>query len=228
MKNPFASKDLPDPLRRRTDLAIAVAQERLMSTHVDHALELIALVGDQVPFGDALDIYTRLLHLSDDEARVITTRALAILGERAAEDHDTWTAAVGEEEPPETIAGRRSVFENMKQRLRGRINEDLRRWIELQAARTEVAVLETHVANALNFVDLIGDELPLNESVELYLEALEVRESVAEVVYFMALARISETHLPMERLERVSRKRPVPDAELIEERRLRVVESEGR
>src|SRR5690606_41339086 len=46
------------PTRRSSDL-IAVAQERLLGTHIDHALDLIARVGHQVPFDDALDIYTR-------------------------------------------------------------------------------------------------------------------------------------------------------------------------
>src|SRR5690606_29131679 len=95
VKTPFASKGISQPLRRRIDLAIAVAQERLLSTHVEHALELIELVGDQVPFDDALDIYTRLLRLTEDEARIITTRALAYLGE----DHNnrkTWPERMAE------------------------------------------------------------------------------------------------------------------------------------
>src|SRR5690606_34219222 len=58
VKNPFSSKDLSEATRRRIELAIAVAQERLLSTHVDHALRLIRLVGEQVPFENALGIYT--------------------------------------------------------------------------------------------------------------------------------------------------------------------------
>jgi hypothetical protein len=85
LKNPFSSRDVSEPTRRRTELAVAVAQERLLSTHVNNALKLIQLVGEQVPFENALEIYTRLLRLSTDEKRVITTRALATLGERAVE-----------------------------------------------------------------------------------------------------------------------------------------------
>jgi hypothetical protein len=198
VKNLFTSRDLPEALQRRVDLAVAVAQERLLSTHVDHALQLIELVGQQVPFDTALDIYTRLLRLSDDEARVITTRALATLGERAA-DSPGWQEAPVEPEPvqqEERKPGRRSFLSNVRSRLRGRVNEDLRRWIELSAARTEVALLETHVENALNFVDLIGKELPFTDAVELYLDALEPRESIAEVSYFITLSRLSERHLP--------------------------------
>jgi hypothetical protein len=196
VKNPFSSKDLSEPMRRRVELAIAVAQERLLSTHVDHALRLIQLVGEQVPFENALGIYTRLLRLSDDEARVITTRALAILGEQIVDSNSsTWVEARGEpmESEDET---QRSFLRNMRQRLRGRVKDDLRRWVELSAARTEVAILNTHVENSLNFVELLEKEQPPAESVELYLDALEVRESVAEVTYYLALARIADQQLP--------------------------------
>ena len=200
MKNPFSSKDLSESMRRRVELAIAVAQERLLGTHVDHALRLIQLVGDQVPFENALGIYTRLLRLSDDEARVITTRALATLGEQAARS-EVWpelVTEVPEEQPADTRTanGRRSFMGSMRQRLRGRVKDDLRRWVELSAAKTEVALLDTHVENALTFVDLLESEMPFSEAVEMYLEALEVRESVSEVTYYVALSRLADKHLP--------------------------------
>jgi hypothetical protein len=68
--------------------------------------------------------------------------------------------------------------------------------IELAAARTEVALLHVHVVNALNFVDVLEKEVPFTEAVELYLDALEVRDSVAEVAYYLALAKLAEDRLP--------------------------------
>ena len=197
MKNPFSSRDLSETMRRRIELAIAVAQERLLSTHVDHALRLIQLVGQQVPFENALGIYTRLLRLSDDEARVITTRALAILGEQSSDATDYSRAALDTAEPPASDSeSSRSFLRNMRQRLRGRVKDDLRRWVELSAARTEVALLNTHVDNAVNFVELLEQEMASAEAVDLYLDALEVRESVAEVAYYLVLARIADEELP--------------------------------
>jgi len=200
VKNPFTSKDLSEPLRRRVELAVAVAQERREGTHVNHALGLIQLVGDQVPFENALNIYTRMLRLSDDEARVITTRALAILGERAAktEEWPEFARDNGDATPPPTDGetARRKFMNTFRSRLKGRVNEDLRRFVELSAARTEVAILDTHVDNAMNFVELLNGEMSFNDAVELYLQSLEVRESVAEVAYYMALTRLSESILP--------------------------------
>jgi hypothetical protein len=220
VKSLFGSNDLSETMRRRIELAIAVAQERLLSTHVAHALKLIQIVGDQVPFENALNIYTRLLRLTDDEARVITTRALATLGERAARS-DAWPEPAPEPEPEEEADLRRpfSFMNIMRQRLRGRVNDDLRRWVELAAARTEVALLETHVENALNFIELLEKEQPITEAVELYLDALEVRESIAEVTYYLALARMADRYLPGG--ERYSGEKP-PRPLTAEERKLRV------
>lgn len=189
------SSGLTDSARKRVELAVAVAQEKLLSDHVDHALDLVALVDDDVSFSDALSIYTRLMRLDEDEAQNVRTRALAILGQKAEESgHTPREPTVVSEEPPPG----RSWFGGLTNRLRGRANEELRQRIELIAARTEVALIHTHVDNAIHFVGFLRDEEELNEqkSVELYLDALDVRESIAEVTYYMALARIADDVLP--------------------------------
>ena len=186
------SSDLSDAAQKRADIAIAMAEERLLETHVEHALKLIELTGTHIEFDEALDIYTRLLRLSADDARSITTQALARLGERGAAS--TWT----EKKTPERASDedRRSLLTAFRSRLRGRVNEELRHWVEYQAARTEVALLETHVQNALHFVEILKAETTPHAAVEIYLDALEVRDSIAEVVYYIALARVAEDQLP--------------------------------
>lgn len=190
------SKGLSDEARKRIELAIAVAQEKLLAAHVDHALDLIALVNEDVSFTNALEIYTRLLRLDEDESQNIRTRALAILGEKAEETREL----PREPEPRVREDARdrpgRGFFGQIKQRLRGRENEELRRKIEFIAARTEVALVRTHVDNALHFVDFLKDEVDEREGVELYLDALDVRESIAEVTYYLALSRLADEHLP--------------------------------
>ena len=196
VKNPFSSRELSETMRRRVELAIAVAQERLLSTHVDHALKLIQLISEQVRFENALGIYTRMLRLSDDEARVITTRAMAILGEQGMDPTAWEEQPATEAEPDVRSSPRRTFLRIMRQRLRGRVKDELRRWVELAAARTEVALFNTHVENAMNFVELLEKELQPAEAVELYLDYLEVRESVAEMTYYAALGRIADEQLP--------------------------------
>ncbi len=191
------SKGLSERARKRVELAVAVAQEKLLSTHVEHALDLIALVNEEVSFTDALEIYSRLLRLDEDEAHNLSSRALAILGEKAESGHD-WAEIVEPPDPgPEPEEGNgRSLFGHLRARLRGRVNEGLRHRVELIAARTEVALIHTHVENALQFADFLGDELEDRKAVELYLDALDVRESVAEVTYYLALSRIADDVLP--------------------------------
>lgn len=189
------SNGLSESARKRVELAVAVSQEKLLSDHVDHALDLVALVNDDVTFSDALSIYTRMMRLDEDESHNVRTRALAILGKKVDE--------VGElpdrvEEPAEETTSGRSWFGHFTHRLRGRENEELRRRIELIAARTEVALIQTHVDNALHFAQFLRDEKEVTdqEAVELYLDALDVRESIAEVTYYQALARIADEILP--------------------------------
>jgi hypothetical protein len=190
-------KGLSSSARKRVELAVAVSQEKLLSTHVDHALDLIALVDQDVSFSDALEIYARLLRLDEDEARNITTRTLAILGEKADVQGDWITAApLAPPEPEDNAESGRSVFGQLRHRLRGRVNEELRRRIEFVAARTEVALLDTHVKNALHFVDFLESELNEQQAVELYLDALDVRDAIAEVVYYLSLSRLADEILP--------------------------------
>lgn len=239
VKTSFNAKHLSDPLRRRIELATAVAQERLLSTHVEHALRLLDLIGDQVPFDHALPIYTRLLRLSEDETRVITTRALAILGERAA-GGGTWPELTvdSEDDVVDEGKGALSFIHHVRQRVRGRVNEELRRWIEVSAAATEVAILVTHVDNAINFVDVLDKEMAFTEAIELYLDALEVRDSIAEVTYYTAVARLKDRILPAAPARTDSKPAAATKSARVaggeerrlhggEERRLQVVDSDG-
>jgi hypothetical protein len=192
------SKGLSESARKRVELAVAVAQEKLLAAHVDHALDLIALVDDDVSFGDALEIYTRLMRLDEDESQNVSTRALAILGKKAEQTGTLPAPATPREE--EVVEadeeGSRSLFGQLRNRLRGRVKDDLRRRIEFIAARTEVALIHTHVDNAIHFSEFLQGEVEERESVELYLDALDVRESIAEVTYYLALSRIADDVLP--------------------------------
>lgn len=190
-------KGLSQTARKRVELAVAVSQEKLLTTHVAHALDLISLVDRQVTFTDALEIYTRLLRLDEDQSRNITTRTLAVLGEKAEQD-ERWLDAdpAPHPEPDAQEDSGWSVFGQLRHRLRGRVNDELRRRIEFVAARAEVALLHAHVDNALHFVDFLDDEINEQRAVELYLDALDVRDTIAEVVYYMSLARMADDILP--------------------------------
>ena len=79
------------------------------------------------------------------------------------------------------------VFDWLKRR---KLSEEGRRRLLVALAKAEEAVLEAHVRNALDVIAIVGDELPLDRVLELYLEALEPGDGRAEVIARRVLARL--------------------------------------
>ncbi|HEX9937847.1 MAG TPA: hypothetical protein VGB15_12020 [Longimicrobium sp.] len=195
-------------MQRQTDLATAVAQEKLLDTHVRHVLALVELVSSQIPFDAALDIYSRILRLNPEQARNVGSRAFAELGRRGlvtgpgpGDDGVTLMeddAADREDARAAPTEGGRfeQVFSRVRRRIRGRVHDDLRHRINLAAARAEDDLFEQHVTNALDFARSLGAEVPLHEAVDLYLEILGVPEGVSDVVFNRALRRVADDELP--------------------------------
>ena len=201
-------------MQRQIDLTTAVCQERLLATHVRHVISLVDLVADAMPFDNALDIYARILRLSPEQARNVGSRALAIIGRRtglpeAGEDPEVTLleddAADREDAPradPDTGGGDDrvgrfdAVFSRVRRRIRGRVQDDLRRRINLAAARAEDALFETHVENALIFGKALATEVPLHEAVDLYLEIMAVPEGVSDVIFNRSLRSVADAELP--------------------------------
>ena len=79
------------------------------------------------------------------------------------------------------------MFDWMKRR---KLSEEGRRRLLVAIAKSEEAIVETHVRNALDVIMAIGDELPLDRVLELYLDALEPGEGRAEVIARRVLSRL--------------------------------------
>lgn len=189
------SNGISKSAEKRIELAVAQSQERLLAEHVNHALELVALVSKEVNFSSALDIYVRLLRLDETEAASLKTRAFAILGEEVDQSGSGAWKVVDDTEN-ENGNKNRSWFGQVTGRMKGRKNEELRKKVEFIAARTEIAILSKHVDNALHFADFLKGEIEERKAIEIYLDALDVRESVAEITYYQALARLSRDVIP--------------------------------
>lgn len=201
------SRNTSRAMQRQTDLATAVAQEKLLDTHVRHVLALVELVSDQVPFDAALDIYARILRLNPEQARNVGSRAFADLGRRGlvSGPGDGDGVVLLEDDAADREDARRTpgeggrfdaVFSRVRRRIRGRVQDDLRHRINLAAARAEDELFEQHVANALEFARSLHAEVPLHEAVDLYLEIMTVPEGVSDVVFNRALRRVADEELP--------------------------------
>jgi hypothetical protein len=74
-------------------------------------------------------------------------------------------------------------------RRRG-LSPEARRRMMIVAARSEEALIETHVDNAVELLEALGDEVDLDRGIELYEEALGLPPQLADAVKTRVLARI--------------------------------------
>jgi len=76
---------------------------------------------------------------------------------------------------------------------RRRLSEAGRRRLVIALARAEQDLVELHVESALELFDAIGEEIPLDRVIELYLDAMDVAEPRASIVTRKVLARLEAT-----------------------------------
>ena len=76
---------------------------------------------------------------------------------------------------------------------RRRLSEAARRRLVIALARAEQDLVELHVENALEMFDAIGEEMPLDRVIEIYLDAMDVGEPRASIVARKVLARLEAT-----------------------------------
>lgn len=79
------------------------------------------------------------------------------------------------------------MFDWLKKR---RLSADARKKLMIVTARAEEALVETHVANILDLLEALGDEVDIERAVELYLDRIPLEESLATAVTTRLLARI--------------------------------------
>lgn len=72
---------------------------------------------------------------------------------------------------------------------RRRLSNEAKRKLLIAAARAEEAIVETHVANVLDLMDLLGGEVDVDRGLELYHEMLPMDEHISATVTNRVLAR---------------------------------------
>ena len=73
---------------------------------------------------------------------------------------------------------------------RRRLSDDGQKRLAVALARAEATIIETHVENALDVIEAVSDELPLDRALEVYLEALEENSQRAEIIARRVLSRL--------------------------------------
>lgn len=196
----FRRKRLPAGLRQRLRIAAAVAAERVLDEHTRSAVELIEEGGDRVPFERLLGAYVRLHHVREADVRRLREKVLATLG------RDPRTAGRVSE-----LDASNSPVRRMVNRVRGRVELELRDWVEKHTARVELTLVDLHVSHALDFLRVYGESGTVQAGLDLYAEMLNLRQTISEMVRLKALKALHEADTgKVELLESSRRSSPFP------------------
>lgn len=79
---------------------------------------------------------------------------------------------------------------------RRRLSEAGRRRLVIALARSEEDLIEVHIRNVLDLFDAIGDEIPFDRVLELYLDAMDVTEPRASIIGRRVMARLEAGGAP--------------------------------
>ncbi|HEX6134732.1 MAG TPA: hypothetical protein VFZ24_12260 [Longimicrobiales bacterium] len=194
-------------VRRKLEVASAMAWESLVEAHVDQATRFVSLLAGYEPIEDALPRYFREMDIQATMAAAVRTRVFT---------------AIDEEEPPDgsgdlfedaTLAfprGTRAdhfdddddgwdLLRRPQRVVRGvirrqRRNEEMERIVQLAIARAEEVLIRKHIENAIGFVALLADE-PFERAIEAYLSAVDLTGGRAQAVFQRTMAKLADVHL---------------------------------
>lgn len=85
-----------------------------------------------------------------------------------------------------------------------RLDESAERRMRLAQARAEEALIETHVRNALMFIDTLAEDMPFDRAIDTYVRVMAVPEPLASLVATRVLVELGEDLVP----RRVLRPKP--------------------
>jgi hypothetical protein len=193
---------LGENMRRKLEVASAMAWEALVDSHAEQAAHFITHVADHLPVEEALPRYLREVDIGATMAAAIRTRVLLQFEPAPVTGGDT-PDSLQLPEPPareqdteswSLLRQPRRVVRGVRERQR-RIDE-FDRITLLSLARAEERVIETHVENAIGFVALLEEDLPLDRCVQQYLGAVGLAGGRAQTVFQRTMARLADVHLP--------------------------------
>jgi hypothetical protein len=182
---------MSDAKRRELELAAAVAREEAVQFHVNSALGFIGLGTDRVQPERMLDIYLRLHGMSGAHGELLAYRVLAALGQGAPTEPPHFPET--EPEPPTSPT---SLLGTVRNRLRGRVHHELRRWIELATGATQAGLLQLHVRHAIRFARDLAETHTVAQASALYANMAGVPAALEDSLYIFLVDRLAAEELP--------------------------------
>lgn len=201
------ARRLPDAMRRRVEVATAMAWEALVDAHTTHALDFIALLDGRLSMQDALTRYLREMGIIEPMSTAVRTKVLVALedaesaGRRVLLHEAAPLASDGVAEGEQEGEGegwRRFTPGALVRGVResNRSREETDRIILLATARAEEDVIGTHVDNAITFAALLESLIGLDKAVQEYIHVVGLGGPRAQAVFQRTMARLAEVHLP--------------------------------
>lgn len=190
-----ASRFMKEPLRRKLDVASAMAWEALVESHTEQALNFVHLLEPWEPVQESLPRYLQEMDLVEAMATAVRPRVLTRLEAEA----EARGEAPAPEEPDDGDRDAWSILREPQRVVRDvmrrqRRNDDMDRVVMLALARAEENVIETHVENAIGYVALL-EQQPLDRAVQYYLQAVRLAGGRAQAVFQRTMARLADVHL---------------------------------
>lgn len=179
--------------QRELQVVAAVARDAVSQMHIARALKLIDLAGNKVSVMRMLAIYTRVHGFSNADAEVLYNKVLAAVGHRTRKGQQPAVFVEGEDE---NIGDTRSFVGVVRDRLKGRVHHDLRRWVELHSGSTQAALIDLHVRHALRFVHELRETHAIADAIEIYRDLVDVPPNLADALYIYTLDRLAAEELP--------------------------------
>lgn len=190
--------------RRKLDVTSALAWEALVDTHVDRAMQFIALLTTHEPIEESLPRYLREMDLDATMAAAIRTRVLTGVEEEPPVPPDDLFDGGPDSPERDLVDGDEaddgwSLLRKPQRVVRGVLrrqkrNEEIERITQLALARAEEYVIRTHIENAIGFVALL-EHLTFERAIEIYLDAVGLAGSRAQAVFQRTMARLADVHL---------------------------------
>lgn len=184
----MSTRRFPPSLRLRARVAYATAWEALLETHTAQAMQFVHEFAPRLPVLKALDLYFRVVAVPAPMEEPVRSRVLSGL------DLDCLLPRM----PLPTLRGWSRIrldllIENA--RSRRRFHEKTLQLARMAGARAAEDVQATHVANALNFVTLLAEHLPVDRAVSHYVREFSLPLHAAAGVNQRAQAQVAGEHL---------------------------------
>jgi len=183
-------------VRRKLDVATAMAWESLVEAHLEQATLFVRLLEPFEPIEESLPRYLREMDLTETMALAVRTRVLTAADDAAPASR--LEPALDDEESD--ADGSWSLLRQPQRMVRDvmrrqRRSDELERVSMLALARAEETLIQVHVENAIGFVALLEDQA-LHRAVQTYLGQINLAGGRAQAVFQRTMARLADVHLP--------------------------------